>query len=180
MADASGLVDALVRSRRGDVGSLAAGAALGGLALIAGLGYRALNRSAPAETSAEAPARRPFAAGDVSADEADLYLRAMAAATVADGIVDARERARLDAALAEARLDETGRRAFEDLLRDPPDADEIADRVSDPETAARVYAAARLAVDADTMQERAFLARLAEAMDVPADAVARIEAEAGG
>ncbi len=39
--------------------------------------------------------------------------------------------------------------------------DEIADRVQDPESGARVYAAARLAIDPDTMQERTFLRMLA-------------------
>ncbi|ACL56660.1 tellurite resistance TerB family protein [Methylobacterium nodulans] len=177
MADARSLVDALVRSRRGGPGGLVAGAALGGLALVVGLGYRALNRQAAPEQAAPGEAAgRPFAAGEVSDDDATLFLRAMVAATLADGMIDAQERSRLDAALAEAGLDEASRRRFEDLLRDPPDIDEIADRVSDPEKAARVYAAARLAIDPDTVQERTFLARLAEALDVDADAVARVEA----
>ncbi|MFE1599115.1 tellurite resistance TerB family protein [Methylobacterium sp. ID0610] len=178
MADTRQLVDALVRSRRSGPGGLVASVALGGLALIAGLGYRALNRQEAEAPPAEA-ARQPFEAGEVSDDEASLFLRAMVAATLADGMIDAQERARLDAALAEAGLDETGRRGFEDLLRDPPDIDEIADRVSDPETAARVYAAARLAIDPDTVQERDFLNRLAAALDVEPDAIARVEAEVG-
>ena len=57
--------------------------------------------------------------------------------------------------------------------------DEIADRVADPDAAARVYAAARLAIDPDTVQERTFLAQLAEALDLDAEVVARVEAEAG-
>ncbi|ACA14992.1 protein of unknown function DUF533 [Methylobacterium sp. 4-46] len=197
MVDTRGLVDALVRSRRGGLGGAAAGAALGGLALIAGLGYRAFSRqagpqqagpqdSAPGPGAAPAPggaaggaARQPFRAEEVSDDDANLFLRAMVAATVADGMIDAQERARLDAALDEAGLDAPARSAFEGLLREPPDVDEIADRVSDPETAARVYAAARLAIDPDTVQERSFLNRLAEALDVDPDAVARIEREVG-
>ena len=46
MADSRRIVDALVRSRRG---GLAAGAALGGLALIGSLAYRALRGAAPPE-----------------------------------------------------------------------------------------------------------------------------------
>ncbi|MGT2478677.1 hypothetical protein ACU4GR_06895 [Methylobacterium oryzae CBMB20] len=60
MADSRRIVDALVRSRRG---GLAAGAALGGLALIGGLAYRAL-RGAPrprpgARTSRRSTRTRP-------------------------------------------------------------------------------------------------------------------------
>ncbi|WP_407522427.1 DUF533 domain-containing protein [Methylobacterium oryzisoli] len=175
MAETKRLVDALVRSRRGSLaGGIAAGAALGGLALIAGLGYRVFGR----ETAAEA-GRRALKAEDVSDDEAALYLRAMVAATLADGMIDAQERARLDAAMDEADLDAAGRRDLERLIADPPAVDEIADRVSDPDAAARVYAAARLAIDPDTVQERTFLGQLADALDLDADAVARVEAEAG-
>ncbi|GJE00251.1 DUF533 domain-containing protein [Methylobacterium isbiliense] len=172
MADTKRLVDALVRSRRG---GLAGGlAALGGLALIAGLGYRALARD-----GAPAAARRALSAEDVSDDDADLYLRAMVAATLADGMIDTQERARLDAAIDEAGLDAAGRRDLDRLFADPPAVDEIADRVADPDAAARVYAAARLAIDPDTVQERTFLAQLAEALDLDAEVVARVEAEAG-
>jgi uncharacterized membrane protein YebE (DUF533 family) len=188
MADTRRLVDALVRSRRGGLANtLAAGAALGGLALIAGLGYRAREQETGQDTGQETgqaagqgpepeAARRAFEAGAVNDDEAALCLRAMVAATVADGMIDARERARLDAAMDEAGLDAAGRREVESLLQDPPDVDEIADRVNDPERAARVYAAARLAIDPDTVQERNFLRDLAAALDVEADAVARVEA----
>ena len=55
--------------------------------------------------------------------------------------------------------------------------DEIADAVDDPEAAARIYAAARLAIDLDTVQERQFFKMLAEALDVPEAAVERVERE---
>ena len=38
-----------------------------------------------------------------------------------------------------------------------------------------IYAAARLAIEPDTLQERQFLKMLAEALDVPPDAVARLD-----
>ncbi|MGH1592028.1 DUF533 domain-containing protein [Methylobacterium phyllosphaerae] len=165
MADSRRIVDALVRARRG---GLAAGAALGGLALIGGLAYRALRGTAPPETGGP-----DFTT--VDEDEARLMLRAMVAATIADGMVDAAERRRLDAAVAEAALDPDGRSWLERELADPADADAIAERVSDPDAAARIFAAARLAIEPDTIQERQFLKMLAEALDLPAAAVARIE-----
>ena len=58
--------------------------------------------------------------------------------------------------------------------------DELAAGVSTPEQAARVYAAARLAIEPDTLQERQFLKMLAEALDVPAEAIARFDDELAG
>jgi uncharacterized membrane protein YebE (DUF533 family) len=165
MADSRRIVDALVRARRG---GLATGAALGGLALIGGLAFRALRGTAPPETGGP-----DFT--HVDEDEARLMLRAMVAATTADGLVDAAERKRLDGAVAEAGLDADGRAWLERELESPADLDEIADRVAGPDAAARIYAAARLAIDPDTIQERQFLKMLAEALDLPADATAQVE-----
>ena len=102
-------------------------------------------------------------------------LRAMVAATTADGMTDAAERKRLDAAVAEAGIDADGRSWLERELASPAEIDEIAERVAGPEAAARIYAAARLAIDPDTLQERQFLKMLAEALDLPAEASDRVE-----
>ena len=107
-------------------------------------------------------------------------LRAMVAATMADGIMDATERKRLDKALAAAGISGDGRAWLEKELAEPADVDELTERVSSPEQAARIYAAARLAIDPDTLQERQFLKMLAEALDVPSEAVARLDAELAG
>jgi uncharacterized membrane protein YebE (DUF533 family) len=165
MADSRRIVDALVRARRGGI---AASAALGGLALIGGLAYRALRGAEPPEQGGP-----DFTA--VDEDEARLMLRAMVAATTADGMVDAAERKRLDAAVAGAGLDSDGRTWLERELESPADVDEIAERVGSPDAAARIYAAARLAIDPDTLQERQFLKMLAEALDLPAEAADRVE-----
>lgn len=173
MAEVKRVLDALVRSRRG---GLAASAALGGLALIAGLALRATQQEAlAAGKPAVAPSATPFDAGALSDDEATLCLRIMVAASAADGVIDARERERLDAAVAESGLDLAGRQWLARELDDPATIDEIADRVQHPEAGARVYAAARLAIDPDTMQERTFLRQLAEALDLDANAVERVE-----
>ncbi|MGH1571530.1 DUF533 domain-containing protein [Methylobacterium sp. P31] len=167
MADSRRIVDALVRARRG---GLAAGAALGGLALIGGLAFRALRGTAPSEKGGP-----DFT--DVGEDEARLMLRAMVAATTADGMIDATERKRLDAAVAEAGIDADGRSWLDRELASPAEIDEIAERVAGPEAAARIYAAARLAIDPDTLQERQFLKMLAEALDLPAETSDRVERE---
>ncbi len=172
MAQARHIVDALVRSRRSGI---AATAALGGLALLAGLAYRSLRGGEPARAGAD-PAT-PFDHIDVGEDEARTMLRAMIAATLADGIVDADERKRLDDAVAAAGVESDGRAWLEKELAEPFDVDDIAEQVNDPDTAARIYAAARLAIDPDTLQEREFLRVLADALDVPGEAAERLEAE---
>ena len=160
-SDAQNMVDALVRTRRT---GLAATAALGGLALVVGLAAKALRNApeakdastAPAPSSAVEPAgATPFDHVTVGEDEARTMLRAMAAAGIGDD----------------------GRRWLETELTDPADVDDIAERVTTPEQAARIYTAARLAIDPDTLQERTFLKDLADALDLPGDAVARLETE---
>ncbi|GJE15644.1 DUF533 domain-containing protein [Methylobacterium marchantiae] len=164
MADARQIVDALVRSRRSGI---AATAALGGLALVAGLALRALRPSAPNEAAD---------LKQVGEDEARLMLRTMVAATLADGVVDRDERRRLDEAVEAAGLDADTRAWLENELAEPAEIDELAERVDDPEQGARLYAAARLAIDADTLQEREFLKRLAEALDLPREVTERVDA----
>ncbi|MCJ2034710.1 tellurite resistance TerB family protein [Methylobacterium sp. J-068] len=163
------IVDALVRSRRGGI---AAATALGGLALVAALAARALHgagETAPQPTPPSPP---------VGEDEARIMLRAMVAVTLADGQIDRDERRRLDAAVEGAGIERNGAAWLEAEIADPADVDEIAERVKNPEQATRIYAAVRLSILADTLQEREFLKMLATALDVPAEAVARIEAEA--
>ena len=182
MVDAKPIVDALVRTRRSGI---VAATALGGLALVAGLAARALRASGAPE-----PAQAP-AVPSVDEDEARLMLRAMVAATLADGQIDADERRRLDAAVqasgietdgaawlaAEIGIETDGAAWLAAEIEDPADVDEIAERVKTPEQATRIYSAVRLSVLADTLQEREFLKMLAAALDVPDEAVRRIEAE---
>jgi len=64
-------------------------------------------------------------------------------------------------------------------LASPADVDELSANVSTPEKAAQVYAAARIAIDPDTMQEREFLRQLAEALDLDQAMKAQIDETAG-
>jgi uncharacterized membrane protein YebE (DUF533 family) len=186
VAEAKQMVDALVRDREGS--TIAATAALGGVALIVGLALRALPRLGPVQASAgpshntspPAAPRTPFDHTEVSEDEARTMLRAMVAATLADGLMDAAERERLYGALAAAQIGSAGRAWLDKELTEPAGVDELAARVSGPEQAARIYAAARLAIDPDTLQEKQFLKTLAEALDLPSEATARLEQELGG
>jgi len=183
MTEAKQMVDALVRDRQSS--TIAATAALGGIALLVGLALKALpgRVSAPDLTSPlqnakpSAAPRSPFDHSEVSEDEARVMLRAMVAATMADGLMDAAERERLHKALAAAQIGAAGRAWLDRELAEPASVDELAAGVSTPEQAARIYAAARLAIEPDTLQERQFLKMLAEALDVPPQAAARFDQE---
>src|SRR5215203_900771 len=99
-------------------------------------------------------------------DDALLYLRAMVAASAADGQIDAAERARIAQGMRQAGIDEEATRWLESELADPADVEELAAGVGTPEKAAQVYTAARLAIDPDSIQERTFLTNLAQALDL--------------
>jgi uncharacterized membrane protein YebE (DUF533 family) len=151
-------------------------ASIGGLALIGTLAYKAYQAhqaGTPSRPSGQGestrltgPAPAAFDLTAASDDDALLFARAMVAAASADGPLDNRERTRIVEALAQAGIDPQSTRWLEDELASPAGVDDIADRVQTPEKAAQVYAAARLAIDPDTRQEREFLRQLAESLDV--------------
>ncbi|WP_262273139.1 MULTISPECIES: tellurite resistance TerB family protein [Microvirga] len=176
---------------------------LGGLAVIGGLAYKAYQNqqtakgasaggttapSAPAARSEEDVAQSALSLPETSRfhpvsqteDDALLFLRTMVAAAAADGHIDQAERARIAKGLTEAGIDPEASRWLETEMASPADVEELAANVNDPDKAAQVYAAARLAIDPDTMQEREFLHQLAQALDLDPAMRAQIDDTAGG
>jgi uncharacterized membrane protein YebE (DUF533 family) len=162
---------------------------LGGLAVIGGLAYRAFQKqqsqSAPAAEgqgalpSGQAPAEEVVAQSALSVpetsrfhpvsqteDDALLFLRTMVAAAAADGHIDQAERSRIIKGLTEAGIDPQASHWLETEMASPADVEELAAMINDPEKAAQVYAAARIAIDPDTIQEREFLNQLAASLDL--------------
>lgn len=191
-----GLAGLIFRGRRkGGVGSNLA--RLGGLALIGGLAYKAYqSRQASTavgdmvkdpqplpdpggpqarESLPEVPSGSRFHPVSQTEDDALLFVRTMVAAAAADGHIDETERSRIAKGLAEAGIDPQTSRWLEDEMASPADVEEIADSVNDPEKAAQVYAAARIAIDPDSIQEREFLHQLAEALDLDRDVRTQID-----
>jgi uncharacterized membrane protein YebE (DUF533 family) len=169
---------------------------LGGLALIGGLAYKAYQSQskpqalqgrldAPAEPAAASPSSGPegldlpetsrFHPVSQTEDDAMLFLRTMVAAAASDGRIDEAERARIVKGLTEAGIDPQASRWLDDEMASPADVEELAAGVNDPEKAAQVYAAARIAIDPDTMQEREFLHQLAVALDIEQAVRAQID-----
>ena len=189
----------LLGSRQGR-GIARGAAALGGLAVVGGLAYRALQNyqagkplldatgaaagspAAPPSVppTASLPGPAAFDPAQVSDDDALLFARAMVAAATADGRMDAAERARIVAALSQAGIDANTSGWLDRELAEPASVEELSDPVQTPEKAAQVYAAARVAVDPDTMQEREFLRQLAESLDLDPQLRAHIDEAAAG
>ena len=188
-----GVAGVLFSKRRSrGIGSSLAG--LGGLALIGGLAYKAFQlaqsgTSASASGTSAVPkipasgtqagpaAFDPAAATD---DDAMRFIRAMVAAATADGHMDDAERARVLQGLSQAGIDPEATRWLERELTDPADVEELAEGINTPEKGAQVYAAARLAIEPDTIQEREFLRQLAAALDLDAALVRQIDDAATG
>ena len=112
-------------------------------------------------------------------DDALLFLRTMVAAAASDGQIDQTERSRIVKGLTEAGIDPEASRWLESEMASPADVEELAAGITDPEKAAQVYTAARIAIDPDTIQEREFLNQLAEALDLDPAVRTQIDDTAG-
>jgi uncharacterized membrane protein YebE (DUF533 family) len=121
------------------------------------------------------PGPLAFDAASLAEDEALLYARAMIAAVAADGRIADRERERLLKTVSQAGIDPEMSHWLRDELEAPLTVDELADAADTPEKGAKIYAAARLAIDPDTLQEREFLRELGEMLDLDPQLVRQID-----
>jgi uncharacterized membrane protein YebE (DUF533 family) len=156
---------------------------LGGMALVAGLAYKAYqdwqarqagqtvthNRAAEI---APPPKDTPFLpAGRAADDRAQLILAAMIAAAKADGHIDSEEQGRIFDRLDGVGLDAEAKTFVMDQLRAPLDLDGIVRQAKSPEVAMEVYAASLLAIDPDHPAEKAYLQMLAARLGLADDLV---------
>lgn len=154
----------------------------GGMAVLGGLAYKAWQDwqagKAPAavppgarggQPEAEAPPPPP-AGTNFLPNDSDQYrqtelglalVRAMIAAAKADGHIDADEQQRIFQQVSEAGLGTEEKAFVMDELARPLDIDAVVAGADSPETAAEIYAASLLAIDADTPAERGYLSMLA-------------------
>lgn len=137
--------------------------------------------SAPPPPPAAGPLRPPPPPPAASPDRARdmaLLVQAMIAAAAADGAIDAQERARILARAVDGGHDAATQAFLERELAAPRTLEQI---VADarPALAADVYAAALIAISADTEAERAYLDRLALGLSLSPEARARIHQQLG-
>ncbi|MBW3096393.1 tellurite resistance TerB family protein [Pseudohoeflea coraliihabitans] len=164
---------------------------IGGLAAVAGLGYRAWQNyqagKAPSEAAVESrtqnateppPLNSGFAAdsGQLATPFALALVRVMIGAARADGHIDDSERQRIRDKLATAGLGSEAITFLDSELSRPVDLDAlIAEANSDAEKV-EMYTAARLAIEPDTRAERGFLDLLAGRLALPEALIEHIEA----
>ncbi len=183
---AGGLAGILLGSKSGrKIGKKAV--TYGGMALVAGLAYKAYRdyqsskTGAPENARAEfapPPAGSPFDPSQAARDENDAGLTlmmAMIAAAKADGHVDAEEQGRIFSKLDELALDTEAKAFVMDELRAPLDIDRVVARANTPEMALEIYAASRLTIEPDHPAEKAYLQMLAARLGLEDGLVAELE-----
>ncbi len=169
-------------------------AAVGGLAYKAWRDHKAGQQAVPvpapgqATTSvaeiAPAPTGSAFDPGtqkDSTGDSLQLTLvRAMISSAKADGHIDGEEHSRIQEQIKSMNLGAEEKAFLFDQLDAPSDPIAIARLSSSDEQAAEIYIASALAIDLDTLEERQYLDRLADALRLPADLRQHLDAQAGG
>jgi len=167
-----------------------AGGALGygGAAALGALAYRAYQNwqagqqagQAPAATTADAPQEGSRFAPATGADGKPFALaliRSMIAAANADGHVGADEQKQIFEAANRGGLDAEDKAFIFDALQNPPSPDQIAALAGNQEQAAELYLAARIAIDPDHPDEKAFLQKLSQSLKLPAGLVSHLDAQ---
>lgn len=164
-AIAGGLVGLLLsgnaRRMAGTVAEVGAAALIGRLAMQAYSDWQAEKAQTPAPP-----------ADDLS----HRLLKAMVAATKADEVVTAEERAALDTQLANLGLGPEAEAMIRDEIDAPLDVDRIAALARTPQEAAGIYTASLLVVDHNGTAEKAYLATLAAKLGLDAALVRHLEA----
>lgn len=181
---ALGGLAALLLGSGGGRAVIGSAARLGGLAMIGGLAYKAFQNYQAgkplldlAQDGANLPAA-PALPGTDSNAHARRLVQAMIASASSDGVVDAEERAAILGNLKAAGLEAAAASFLENEFANPADIATLAAGITNPTEAAQVYAAARLAIDVNTDEERDFLAALAGALRLDAGLIAHIDAAA--
>lgn len=163
----------------------------GGLALVAGLAYKAYQghqankQNAPRPSypqdqpvPLEAPRGTAFDPAQQPGGENQFavnLLTAMISAAKADGHIDRDEQDRIFEKIDEAGLDSEAKAFLMDELRSPLDLDKVVSAATCQETAVEIYAASRLAIDPDHAAEKAYLQMLAARLGLEDGLVQEIE-----
>ncbi len=179
MTGAAGLAAGLLLGR-GGFGSLAkmgAAAAIGGLAYKAWQNHQAQQgNTAPVDQDRFIP---PAQAGYQHEELSKTLVRAMIAATKADGQIDATEKDAIFRKLETMPLGAEEKAFVFDELSSPLDINAVVARADSAEHGAEIYAASLVAITADTPAERAYLDALAHKLGLAPGLVAEIHKAAG-
>ena len=165
------------REFAGEALKLGAAAALGGLAYRAYSNYRSGSPLAPIRRARRSPSVRPspLPAATPASEHALLLVRAMIAAALSDGALDATERERIVGRLAAAGIDSEEVRFLDGEIARPWSPGQFAAAAPNPEQRAEIYLASALAIDADTDTERAYLRYLAATLALDDKLIAHLD-----
>jgi uncharacterized membrane protein YebE (DUF533 family) len=179
---ASGALVSLLMNKKARKGLGKTAVKVGGAAAIAGVGYFAYKKWQESRNAA-APVSRsdtPQLSHDPGIGEplAATILKAMIAAASADGhFADVQMDAVLDA-LEQADLTPSEKQEITRSINQPATVEDISAQVGDLEQASEVYAACLMVFDPAVPAETLFLRRLSRAMQMPAELVQRLHADA--
>jgi uncharacterized membrane protein YebE (DUF533 family) len=186
-AAAGGALALLLGSKRGR--SLGGSALkLGGVAAIGALAWKLVqehqarqaaqvSQPVPGVPAMPAPSFERLSAPQLE-DHSRAMLKAVIAAAKADGHMDDRERAAVEAELHRMDADDSTRRWVDQELRRPVEPAEVAGAATTPEMAAEVYLASVLVADDTSTMERAYLDALARELKLAPELKASLEARA--
>ena len=167
-------------------------ARLGGLALIGSLAYKAYKnyqQGASAQTQQGRdddrfgvpelpPEGSGYEANAMTNDDAALYIRTMVAAAASDGQIDREEQRNILGNMEQAGMEGEAMEFLANEFNSPASVEDIIASVRTEEQAAKVYTAARIAIEPDTREEQRFLSYLSEQLDLDSSLAAHIDASA--
>jgi uncharacterized membrane protein YebE (DUF533 family) len=116
---------------------------------------------------------------DAMKTRSEKIIRAMIAASKADGHIDGDEMSNIKKQIEEFGLDDDFARMLQAELDSPLSAKEIASTADTPSTAAEMYLASLLVVDSDNEPERNYLGELAHELGLSDDLTHQIKLAAG-
>jgi len=167
------------RDIAGDALKLGTAAALGGLAYKAYTNYRdgkPLIGTKAAEYIAAARSGATLPGAPAPNEHAMLLLRAMIAAALSDGRIDAEERQRIAGRLADIGISQEEQQFLDREIAAPWSPHQFAAAATTPEMRSEVYLASAIAIEADTPAEKAYLRYLGTTMGLEDGLVAHLDA----
>ena len=146
-------------------------AALGALAYKVYNDYQSKSSSAPEVNNTDSE----FNANDES--HQTLILKAMIAASKADGHVDDNEMAKIEQALEDMGADYQLTQMVSQELHKPLDPTEIANLAQSPQQASEIYLASLIVADDQNFMEKAYLKELAKQLGLAQEVIEQLDAQ---
>lgn len=177
-AMAGGLVALLIgsKSARNFAGTAVT---YGGAALLGGLAYKAYKNWQHSKHDQTSIDENSFTSTDTLSSDFQLtLLKAMIAAAQADGHIDATEQQRIFSSINQMTLSTEMKALFFDLLQQPVSVDELAQGAANLEQKSELYLVSCLMVDLEGPKEKAHLAELARALQLPPGLTQQLQMQA--